>query len=128
LGDQVVQKGQNITKERSRFDFPNPDKLSEEQLKSVEDLVNDVVSKGLSVSFEVMPKDEALKTGAIHAFNEKYADTVKVYYVGSDMKSAFSKEFCGGPHVQNTSEIGRVKIKKQEKIGAGLVRIYLSIN
>jgi alanyl-tRNA synthetase len=79
------------------------------------------------VNFSILPKDEALKTGAIHAFNEKYTDTVKVYYVGSSIENAVSKEFCGGPHVASTGEIGRVKIKKQEKIGAGLIRIYLEL-
>ena len=124
LGEQVVQKGQNITKERSRFDFPNPEKLTDEQLKKVENMINDIIDKDLSVNFKVMPKDKAEKTGAIHAFNEKYADTVKVYYVGNTLETAFSKEFCGGPHVTHTSEIGRVRIKKQEKIGSGLIRIY----
>ena len=125
LGEHVVQKGQNITKDRSRFDFPNPEKLTDEQLKEVEDMVNKVISEKLPVNFEVLPKEEALKTGAIHAFNEKYADTVKVYYLGENLNEAFSREFCGGPHVANTGKIGRVKIKKQEKIGAGLLRIYL---
>src|SRR3989344_6341614 len=105
LGEQVVQKGQNITKERSRFDFPNPEKLTDEQLKKVENMINDIIDKDLSVNFKVMPKDKAEKTGAIHAFNEKYADTVKVYYVGNTLETAFSKEFCGGPHVTHTSEI-----------------------
>ena len=131
LGDHVVQRGQNITKERTRFDFPHPQKLTEEELKKVEDLINDVIAKDLPVSFKVMPKDEALKTGAIHAFNEKYADTVKVYTIGNPTASSgppFSQEFCGGPHVKNTSEVGRVRIKKQEKIGAGLLRIYAAIS
>lgn len=130
LGDQVVQKGQNITPERSRFDFPNTEKLTDTQLKDVENMVNAVIAKSLPVAFEVMPKEEALKTGAIHAFNEKYADTVKVYSIGPTSPrlrgaQSFSREFCGGPHVTNTSEIGHVKIKKQEKIGTGLMRIYL---
>jgi len=131
LGDHVVQRGQNITKERTRFDFPHPQKLTEEELKKVEDLINDVITKDLPVSFKVMPKDEALKTGAIHAFNEKYADTVKVYTIGNPSTSSgppFSREFCGGPHVKNTSEIGRVRINKQEKIGSGLLRIYAAIS
>jgi alanyl-tRNA synthetase len=133
LGEHVVQKGQNITKERSRFDFPNDAKLSDAQMKDVEDMINDVVKKDLPVNFEVMPKGEALRTGAIHAFNEKYADTVKVYYVGPTsprLRGArpFSSEFCGGPHVVSTGVIGRVRIKKQEKIGAGLIRIYLVID
>jgi len=125
LGEHVVQKGQNITPERSRFDFPNPEKLTDEQLKEVENKINEVIKEKLPVGFVVMPKDDALKTGAIHAFNEKYADTVKVYFVGKDLKSAYSKEFCGGPHVGNTNEIGHVRIIKQEKIGSGLIRIYL---
>jgi alanyl-tRNA synthetase len=74
-----------------------------------------------------MPKEEAEKTGAIRAFNEKYAGTVKVYYVGDSLENAFSKEFCGGPHVTHTGEIGRVRIGKQEKIGSGLIRIYATI-
>ena len=136
LGEHVVQKGQNITKERTRFDFPNPEKLTEKQLKEVEDMINDVIKKDLPVNFEVMPKSDALKTGAIHAFNEKYADTVKVYTIGPSTASTkggqagppFSREFCGGPHVAKTGEIGRVRIKKQEKIGAGLIRIYLFLD
>lgn len=127
LGEHVVQKGQNITKVRTRFDFPNPEKLTGEQLQKVEDLINDVIKRDLPVKFEVMSKEEAEKTGAIHAFNEKYADTVKVYYVGDSLEGAFSKEFCGGPHVSRTSEIGRVKIIRQEKIGSGLVRIYAEV-
>jgi len=127
LGDQVVQKGQNITKDRSRFDFPNSEKLTDKELKEVEDMINDTIQKSLPVNFKVMPKEEALATGAIHAFNEKYADTVKVYFVGDRIENAISCEFCGGPHVGNTSEIGRVRIKKQEKIGAGVIRIYLTL-
>src|SRR3989344_6743502 len=123
LGDQVVQKGQNITTERSRFDFPHPKKLTDNELKKVEDMINGIIEKNLPVNFKVMPKDEALATGAIHAFNEKYTDTVKVYTIGSTsprLRGArpFSREFCGGPHVSSTIEIGRVRIKKQEKIGA----------
>src|SRR3989344_6007094 len=81
LGEHIVQKGQNITKERSRFDFPNSEKLTDKELKEVEDMINDTIQKSLPVNFKVMPKEEALATGAIHAFNEKYADTVKVYFV-----------------------------------------------
>lgn len=125
LGDHVVQKGQNITPLRSRFDFPHPQKLTNDELEKVEKTINEIVDKDLSVNFVVLPKDEALKTGAIHAFNEKYADTVKVYFVGESIDNAVSKEFCGGPHVGKTSEIGHVRIKKQESIGSGLNRIYL---
>ena len=125
LGDHVVQKGQNITKDRSRFDFPNPEKLDERQLMEVENMINGIVSQNLPVKFEILPKDMALKTGAIHGFNEKYADTVKVYFVGDDIGSAVSREFCGGPHVSYTGEIGHVKINKQEKIGSGVIRVYM---
>ena len=125
-GDSVVQKGQNITKDRARFDFLHPRKLTNGEIKKVEDMVNDVIKRDLPVNFKIVPKDEASKTGAIHAFNEKYADTVKVYFIGDSLEDAFSKEFCGGPHVVHTGEIGRVRIKKQEKIGANLIRIYLT--
>jgi alanyl-tRNA synthetase len=127
LGEHVVQMGQNITRLRSRFDFSNPDKLTDEQVKDVEKMINDVVEMNLPVSFKVMPKDEAIKTGAIHAFNEKYSDVVKVYYVGNSLEDAFSKEFCGGPHVDRTGQIGRVRITRQEKIGGSLVRVYLEL-
>lgn len=127
LGEHVVQKGQNITKERSRFDFYHPRKLTDKELKKVENTVNEIIQKDLPVGSVVMSKEEALKTGAIHAFNEKYADTVKVYYIGERLKDAFSKEFCGGPHVSRTGEIRRVRINKQEKIGNNLVRIYMSL-
>lgn len=138
LGEHVVQRGQNITKERSRFDFPNPEKLTGKEIEEVQELINEQIKKDLPVSFKVMPKEEAGKTGAIHAFNEKYADTVKVYTIGPSTRpsassglrsgSPFSREFCGGPHVSHTGEIGRVRIKKQEKIGSGLIRIYLEID
>lgn len=128
LGDRVIQRGQNITKERSRFDFPNNEKLTDEQIKEVEEMINKIISDDIPVKFEVLPKDEALKTGAIHGFNEKYTDTVKVYYVGENLVDAVSREFCGGPHVSSTGEIGRVKINKQEKIGSGLVRVYMTLD
>ncbi|OGM36079.1 hypothetical protein A3E41_04585 [Candidatus Woesebacteria bacterium RIFCSPHIGHO2_12_FULL_38_9] len=128
LGEHVVQKGQNITKERSRFDFPNPEKLTDDQLQKVENFINGIINKDLPIKFEVMPKDQALATGAIHAFNEKYTDTVKIYYVGEELDDAISREFCGGPHVTHTGEIGSVKIKKQEKIGSGIIRLYIILN
>ena len=127
LGEHIVQKGQNITKDRSRFDFPHTQKLTDEEIKQVENLINDIVSKNLPVNFNIMPKNEAENTGAIHAFNEKYADTVKVYFVGDVLENAFSKEFCGGPHVSSTSEIGRVRIIKQDKVGSDIIRIYLVV-
>ena len=124
LGAQVVQRGSNITGERLRFDFNHDTKLTDQQIEAVEKVVNDAVDNSLPVNFEMMPKDQAEKTGAIHAFGEKYGDTVKVYYIGKDLESAISKEFCGGPHVQNTNEIGHIEIYKQDKIGEGLLRVY----
>ena len=128
LGDQVMQKGQNISSKRSRFDFNHNTKLTEKELEKVESLINEIIDKDLQVNKKEMKISEAEKTGAIHAFGEKYGDEVNVYFVGEDLKKAFSKEFCGGPHVSRTSEIGRVKIKKQDKIGANTVRIYLVLN
>jgi alanyl-tRNA synthetase len=119
LGESVSQKGSNITSERLRFDFSYPQKLTDEQVTQVEDLINLQIEKKLQVSFKVMSLDEAVKLGALHFFAEKYGKEVKVYTIGD-----FSMEVCGGPHVKNTSEIGRVKINRQEKVGAGIVRIY----
>jgi len=76
------------------------------------------------MQFKMMPKDEAEKIGAKSFFKEKYPDTVKVYYIGKDIATAYSKEFCGGPHVQNTKEIGSITVKKVEKIGSNIFRIY----
>lgn len=123
LGDSVSQKGSNITSERLRFDFSYPQKLTDDEIAQVEDLINLQIEKKLQVSFKIMSLDEAVKSGALHFFAEKYGKEVKVYTIVD-----FSKEVCGGPHVKNTSEIGHVKIIKQEKVGAGIVRIYASLN
>ncbi len=125
LGNHIVQKGQNITRERSRFDFLHTSKLTAKEILKIENMINEIIEKDLPVNFKIMSKSEAEKTGAVHAFNEKYSDTVKVYYVGNSLEEAFSKEFCGGPHVSHTKEIGHVRIKKQEKIGIDIIRLYL---
>lgn len=122
LGEEVSQKGSNITSERLRFDFSYPQKLTDLELTQVEDLINLQIEKKLPVSFKVVSLDQAIKLGALHFFAEKYGKEVKVYTIGD-----FSKEVCGGPHVKNTSEIGHVKIIKQEKVGAGIVRTYVSL-
>ena len=124
LGEHVIQKGSNITGERLRFDFPHAQKLTDAELKAVEAEVNSNIKKSLPVNFVTLPKAEAEKTKALHAFNEKYGDTVNVYYIGDSLESALSKEFCGGPHVKNTSELGQLEIYKQESIGKGVQRIY----
>ena len=124
LGDQIVQHGSNITVERLRFDFNHQQKMTKEQLKQVEEVVNKGIKEALPVKFEILSKEKALETGAIHAFNEKYGDKVKIYYIGESLDKAVSKEFCGGPHVKNTSEIPVMEIYKQDKIGEGMLRVY----
>lgn len=124
LGDHVGQKGSNITPERLRFDFTHPTKMTPEEIKRVEDIVNDKIKASIPVQVVSLPKDEAVRTGAIHFFGEKYPDTVTVYYVGEDIDHAYSKEFCGGPHVSSTSELkGVFKIQKEEAVSAGVRRI-----
>lgn len=122
LGEEVHQMGSDITAERARFDFTFPRKLTEEEVKKVEDLVNDAVNRDLPVSYQELPIEQAKKTGALFFFKEKYPETVKVYSMGD-----FSKEFCGGPHVTNTLKVGKFKIAKQEAVGAGVRRIRLSV-
>ena len=124
LGDQIRQIGSNITMERLRFDFPHSGKLSEEELQKVVGIINDTIKKNLSVNFTIMPKEDAIKSGAIYLSGEQYPDQVKIYYIGEDLSSAISKEFCGGPHVKNTGELKEIEIYKQEKIGEGKMRIY----
>ncbi len=118
LGDNVFQKGSNITPERLRFDFSHPDKLTEEQIKKVEDIVNEKIKESLPVKMEEMPVFEAKKSGAMGVFDEKYAENVKVYSIGD-----YSKEICGGPHATNTSELGHFKITKEESSSSGVRRI-----
>lgn len=124
LGDNVMQKGSNITPERLRFDFTHGTKMTDEEKKKVEEIVNEQIQKALPVEVVSLPKEEAEKTGALHFFGDKYGDTVTVYYIGENLENAFSKEFCGGPHVKNTSELkGTFKIQKEEAVSAGVRRI-----
>lgn len=118
LGDEIMQKGSNITPERLRFDFSFPRKLTDEEKKRVEEIVNEKIRENLPVKKVVMPKAEAEETGARRFFNEKYPDEVSVYFIGD-----YSKEFCGGPHVENTGVLGRFKITKEEAVSAGVRRI-----
>ena len=122
LGKDVHQKGSNITPERMRFDFSCDHKLTDEEKKKVEDLVNEWIAQGLDVKCEEMKKDDAIKSGAECMFIEKYPDIVTVYSIGNDNETV-SKELCGGPHVKNTSELGYFKIKKEEASSAGVRRI-----
>ncbi|MFH0955276.1 MAG: alanine--tRNA ligase [Candidatus Micrarchaeota archaeon] len=124
LGEHVHQRGSNITKERLRFDFPNPSKMTLEQVKAVEDLVNKKIADGLEVKMEILPIEKAKELGAMAEFGEKYGDTVKVYSVWNPKtKEVFSREICGGPHVSNTKELGHFKILKEENSAAGIRRI-----
>lgn len=123
LGPEVHQAGSDITPERTRFDFSFPRKMTAEEIKKTEEIVNGKIKEDLPVAFKEMPKEEAEKAGALHFFKEKYPENVKVYYVGRDLGSAWSKEFCGGPHVTHTGEIGRFRIAKEEAIGAGIRRV-----
>lgn len=122
LGKDVHQKGSNITPERMRFDFSCDHKLTDDEKKKVEDLVNEWIAQGLDVKCEEMKKDDAIKSGAECMFIEKYPDIVTVYSIENDREKV-SKELCGGPHVKNTSELGHFKIKKEEASSAGVRRI-----
>ncbi len=128
LGESVHQAGSDITPERTRFDFTFERKLTPEEITKVEGIVNDVVQKDLPVQKVVLPKTEAEKTGALYFFKEKYPDPVNVYFVGNAIENAFSKEFCGGPHVTHTGEIGHIKIVKEEAVAAGVRRIRAVVN
>ena len=119
LGEDVHQKGSNITEERIRFDFSYPEKMTDEQKKAVEDYVNEAINSKTDVVMEEMTLDEAKKKGAEGAFENKYGERVKVYSI-----AGFSNEICGGPHVTNTGEIkGKFRIKKEESSSAGVRRI-----
>ena len=118
VNKDVHQKGSNITPERMRFDFTCDHKLTEEEKKKAEDLVNEWIKEALPVTVEEMKKEDALKSGAECMFIEKYPDMVTVYSIGN-----VSKELCGGPHVKNTSELGHFVIKKEEASSAGVRRI-----
>ena len=118
LGEHVNQKGSNITPERLRFDFSHSEKMTPEQIKQVEDIVNEVIKADMPVTMEVMSLDEAKTAGSTALFTGKYDEKVKVYTVGD-----FSKEVCGGPHVTHTGEMGHFHILKEESSSSGVRRI-----
>ena len=139
LGEPIRQKGSNINSERLRFDFGFGRKMTDEEKQKVEDLVNQKISENLPVNKVIMKKEEAEKTGAVHAFGDKYGDEVSIYYVGDSLDSAWSKEFCGGPHAENTGDLASIegpeenpmdkerkrifKITKEEAVSLGVRRI-----
>ncbi len=123
LGDDVWQKGSHINDERTRFDFTYPQKLTDEQKKQIEDLVNEWIQRDAAVTQEMMPLEKARELGAIGLFGEKYADTVSIYSIIDKDGNVISREFCGGPHVEHTATIGKFRIAKEEAISAGVRRI-----
>ncbi|MFA5358060.1 MAG: alanine--tRNA ligase, partial [archaeon] len=122
VSKNIIQKGSNITAERLRFDFNSDERLSDAQLKAVEDWVNKAIQACANVNEEILSVDEAKKKGAHGIFDSKYGEKVKVYTV-TDGKNIYSKEICGGPHVKTVKGLGHFKILKQESVAAGVKRI-----
>ena len=122
LGNDVYQKGSNITAERLRFDFSYKEKMTKDQIKKVEDFVNEAIEKDLPVKCEEMSLALAKEVGAMGVFEAKYGKMVKVYTIGKD-NDIISREICGGPHVERTGVLGRFKIEKEESSSAGVRRI-----
>ncbi|MFA6306430.1 MAG: alanine--tRNA ligase-related protein, partial [Patescibacteria group bacterium] len=122
LGNQVIQKGSNITSERLRFDFTHQEKMTAEEKAKVEAMVNQAIKQDLKVTCEEMTLDQARAQGAHGIFDAKYGEKVRIYTIG-DEKLYFSKEICGGPHVKQTGGLGNFKIKKEESSSAGVRRI-----
>ena len=125
LGPEVAQRGSNITPERTRFDFVFSRKLTDEEVKKIEDIVNKAVSKGLEMKREEMSPKEAFSSGAKGEFGHKYPDKISVFTAvdKSDKRGYFSREICTGPHVKNTKEVGKIKIIEQCSVSAGVRRI-----
>ena len=142
LGNEIHQKGSNVNEERLRIDFSFDRKLTDEEKKKVEDIVNEKITQGLPVEHKEIPKTEAEKLGAEMEFGAKYGDIVSVYFIGgkrsdlkdaprSDIEEPFSVEFCGGPHMANTAELAvnpsgapkHFKIQKEEAVAKGIRRI-----
>jgi alanyl-tRNA synthetase len=123
LGTHVVQRGSNINRERMRFDFTHPKAMTKEEVAQVESMVQSFIDRDLPVSRSTMSLNDARNLGAIGLFNDKYGDEVQVYKMGD-----VSLEFCGGPHVEHTGEIGKFKIEKEQSSSAGVRRIRATIS
>ncbi len=128
LGEEVFQRGSNITGERMRFDFSHAQKMTKEEIQKTEDLINEQIQKNLAVTMQEMSLGEAKKLGAMGVFGSKYGARVKVYTIGDEKTGVFSREICGGPHVAYTGVLGKFKIKKEEAISAGVRRIKAILN
>lgn len=131
LGDHVMQRGSNITAERLRFDFSHPDKMTPEQIKAVEDMVNEQIAKDWPMTWREENTKEALDSGVMGAFGDRYGEIVKVYSVGDPDGINYSREICGGPHVEHTGVLGenskKFKILKEESSSAGIRRIKAAL-
>ena len=123
LGNEVEQRGSNITTLRLRFDFTFDRKMTDEEKREVENIVNQKIKAKLPVNKTIMKREDAEKTGSSHVFGDKYGDEVSIYYIGDSLETAYSKEFCGGPHVTNTGELGNFRITKEESVSLGVRRI-----
>ncbi len=123
LGDHVVQRGSNVTAERLRFDFSHPAKMTPEEREEVEKIVNQAIDRDWPMSYRELPTEEAFAEGALGAFGDRYGRTVKVYTAGDPAGEWYSKEICGGPHVEHTAVLGHFKIIKEESSSAGVRRI-----
>ena len=128
LGEHVAQKGSNITAERMRFDFSHNAPMTAQEIKKVEDIVNEQIRKDLPVFMEMMDIEEAKASGAIALFGEKYESLVKVYTAGNSKTDFFSREVCGGPHVESTGTLGKFSIQKEQSSSAGVRRIRAVLN
>ena len=128
LGKQVKQRGSNITEERLRIDFTSEKKMTDEEKNKVQDLVNNWISQNLQVVKKDMPKDEAENIGAEMEFGTKYPDIVSVYFIKDEKGEYISKEFCGGPHVSSTKELGKFILQKEEASSSGIRRIKASLS
>ena len=130
LGRHVHQTGSHITEERLRFDFSHTEKLTDNEIKKVENIVKGKIKDNLTVYQKTMPKEAAQEAGAIGLFAHKYGDLVSVYYISptDKIEDAYSKEFCGGPHAKTTGKLGKFKIIKEESLGSGTRRIYATIS
>ena len=128
LGEQIQQMGSNITNERLRFDFKHSQKMTEQEVGEVTDIINQKIAADLPVYKTIEPLDKALESGALAFFKENYPEKVSVYTIGKDKdKDWYSKELCGGPHVSSTGEIGPVTIKKEQAVGPGIRRVYVAL-
>jgi alanyl-tRNA synthetase len=127
FGQDTKQMGSAITTEKARFDFSIDRRLEQEEIKTIEKKVQEIIDKGLHMERAEMSKIEAESLGAIGLFGEKYGETVSVYTLYDQDGKIYSREFCGGPHVKNSSEIGNFKILKQKSVGQGVKRLEYDV-